>query len=322
MGFRPAPARADPRCDAAPGRTLFSATVPRPVEDAQQGLSHQSAARAGSPRSGRRAADHRRYCPAIGTSPCPARARSPAGCVEILSRDMAAPRSLVFCAHRETRSAVRHVQGYGVVALLVGEHSHGERNCALAGPCATEGRGYASPPMSPRAGSTCPLSALSSMSKSPAMPKRCSTAPGRTGRAGRKGVAVLIVPFSGPPPGRGVAAEPRRKSRRNGGTCATAKAIGRRERERLLGKLLAPVEVEEADRDLAQRLLAERSPEEIAAMLVNAHRASLPEPEDLIANTPQARADAQKDRHASRLRGYGVVPDGCRSRRLCPTRAG
>ena len=39
------------------------------------------------------------------------------------------------------------------------------------------------------------------------------------------------------------------------------------------------------------------TPAEIAAMLVHAHRAQMPEPEDLIANTPEARRDAQKERH-------------------------
>jgi ATP-dependent RNA helicase DeaD len=70
-------------------------------------------------------------------------------------------------------------------------------------------------------------------------------------------------------------------------------AIAERDRERLLGKLLAPTEFDEADRELAQRLLAERSPEDIAAMLVHAHRARLPEPEEISANS----REAQKERH-------------------------
>jgi ATP-dependent RNA helicase DeaD len=53
--------------------------------------------------------------------------------------------------------------------------------------------------------------------------------------------------------------------------------------ERMLGALLAPVEIDEADRALAARLLAERSPEEIAAALIQAHRAKLPQPEELLA---------------------------------------
>ncbi|MEZ5743534.1 MAG: DbpA RNA binding domain-containing protein, partial [Sphingomonadaceae bacterium] len=74
-------------------------------------------------------------------------------------------------------------------------------------------------------------------------------------------------------------------------------AIRAQDRERLLQALLQPVEIDEADREIATRLMAERSPEEIAAMLVQAHRASLPEPEELIENTPEARREAQKERH-------------------------
>ena len=74
-------------------------------------------------------------------------------------------------------------------------------------------------------------------------------------------------------------------------------AIKAKDHERLLSVLLQPVEIDDADRDLAQKILAERSPEEIAAMLVQAHRAKMPEPEELIANTPEARREAQKERH-------------------------
>jgi len=74
-------------------------------------------------------------------------------------------------------------------------------------------------------------------------------------------------------------------------------AIKAKDRERLLEQLLAPVEVDDGDRELAERLLAERTPAVIAAMLVHAHRAKMPEPEDLIANTPAAQREAQKERH-------------------------
>ena len=53
--------------------------------------------------------------------------------------------------------------------------------------------------------------------------------------------------------------------------------------ERMLEALLAPVEIEDTDRELVNRLLAERTPEEIAAALVQAHRARMPEPEELLA---------------------------------------
>jgi len=118
---------------------------------------------------------------------------------------------------------------------------------------------------------------------------------GRTGRAGKKGIAVLIVPY------------PRRKrveSMLRGANiraewiqAPTAEAIRQQDRERLLTALLQPIDYDEEDRSLAQRLLAERSPEEIAVALVHAHRSALPEPEELAETTPEARRAAQQERH-------------------------
>jgi len=54
---------------------------------------------------------------------------------------------------------------------------------------------------------------------------------------------------------------------------------------------------DEADSDLVDSLLEQRSARELAAMLVSAHRAKLPEPEDLIANTPEAHRAAKAERH-------------------------
>ena len=49
--------------------------------------------------------------------------------------------------------------------------------------------------------------------------------------------------------------------------------------------------------ELADKLLETKSPQEIAAMLVQAHRASMPEPEELLAQSVDAQRAAQKDRH-------------------------
>ena len=73
--------------------------------------------------------------------------------------------------------------------------------------------------------------------------------------------------------------------------------IRARDRERLLTTLLAPVETEEEDRALGARLLVERTPEEIAAALVRAHRAALPAAEELIEATPDARRAASAEGH-------------------------
>ncbi|MFM7350085.1 MAG: DbpA RNA binding domain-containing protein, partial [Erythrobacter sp.] len=114
---------------------------------------------------------------------------------------------------------------------------------------------------------------------------------GRTGRAGRKGIAVLIVPF--PARRRVEAMLHRARIAAEWQDVPDREAIAMRDRERLLGKLLAPTDFDEADRELARQLLAQRSPEDIAALLVHAHRARLPEPEDIVANS----REAQKERH-------------------------
>src|SRR5690606_17268956 len=110
---------------------------------------------------------------------------------------------------------------------------------------------------------------------------------GRTGRAGKKGTAVLIVPY-----------QRRRRvdSMLRGAKIAadwvaapSAADIRQADRERMMTALLAPVDVDDEDRALAQRLLAERSAEDIAVALVQAHRARLPEPEDLIGGEPRAQ---------------------------------
>jgi ATP-dependent RNA helicase DeaD len=75
----------------------------------------------------------------------------------------------------------------------------------------------------------------------------------------------------------------------------TPEAIRTADRERLLVKLLAPVEVDEEDQALAERLLSEKTPAEIAAALVHAHRSALPPPEELIAAEQRAERRPPRD---------------------------
>jgi ATP-dependent RNA helicase DeaD len=64
----------------------------------------------------------------------------------------------------------------------------------------------------------------------------------------------------------------------------------------LLEALLQPVEADDDDRALAQKLLEQRSPEDIAAALVRAHRARLPAPEELLDGdaAPAARQEGPR----------------------------
>lgn len=62
-------------------------------------------------------------------------------------------------------------------------------------------------------------------------------------------------------------------------------------------KLTAPVEFDDEDRALAGELMSRLSPEDIAAALVQAHRSKLPQPEELLANTSEAREKNRLNRH-------------------------
>ena len=77
-------------------------------------------------------------------------------------------------------------------------------------------------------------------------------------------------------------------------------------------QLLAEVEVEEEDRALAVRLMAERTPEDIAAALVHMHRATMPQAEDLI---DQSKQPTQDERSQGPRAGFEDT-DGADARRL------
>ena len=104
---------------------------------------------------------------------------------------------------------------------------------------------------------------------------------GRTGRAGRKGVSVLLVPTARRRRAEqmfaaaGIAAEWRAPP--------AAAAIRRLDQARLADDaiLAEPATVEELD--LAGALLAGRTPEAVAVALIRLHRAGLPAPEEIAA---------------------------------------
>jgi ATP-dependent RNA helicase DeaD len=188
--------------------------------------------------------------------------------------------ALLFCA---TRDNVRRLhsslteRGFNAVALS-GEHSQSERNQALQALRDGRARVLVATDVAAR-GIDLPNLSLVVHVELPRDAETLQHRSGRTGRAGRKGIAVLVVPY------------PRRKrveSVLRGARIEaewikppTPEDIARGDRERLLAALLAPVEVDEEDRALAARLLEEKSPEEIAAALVRVHRARMPAAEEL-----------------------------------------
>jgi ATP-dependent RNA helicase DeaD len=204
--------------------------------------------------------------------------------------------AMLFCA---TRDNVRHLhaslveRGFGAVALS-GEHSQSERNQALQALRDRRARVCVATDVAAR-GIDLPTLSLVVHVELPRDAETLQHRSGRTGRAGKKGTAVLIVPY----PRRRRVEMMLRGARINAEwiSAPTPEDIRASDRERLLAALLEPVEIDDDDRALAERLLAEKSPQEIAAALVHAHRAKMPQPEELIANNPEAQRAAQQERH-------------------------
>ncbi|WP_374650253.1 DEAD/DEAH box helicase [Dongia sp.] len=204
--------------------------------------------------------------------------------------------AIIFC---HTREAVRHLhaslseRGFAAVALS-GELSQSERTHALqalrdgrARVCvATDvaARGLDLPDLSLVIHADLPREKATLLHRS-----------GRTGRAGRKGVCALIVPF------------PRRRHLERLLAEANIKAIWQdppkaeeiraRDQERMLDDPAIKEPATPEDLVLAQALLAGRPAEEIAAALIRFYRSRLPAPEDMFDSGP---ADMRQERYEER----------------------
>ncbi|TMJ15093.1 MAG: DEAD/DEAH box helicase [Alphaproteobacteria bacterium] len=189
--------------------------------------------------------------------------------------------AILFCATRENVRRLHSSlieRGFDAVALS-GEHSQSERNHALQALRDGRARVLVATDVAAR-GIDLPNLTLVVHVELPRDAETLQHRSGRTGRAGKKGTAVLIVPY------------PRRKRVEQVLRGAriqfewiqvpTAEDIRRSDRERLLASLVEEVEIDDEDRSLAQRLLELKSPEEIAAALVRAHRGRMPSPEEMV----------------------------------------
>jgi ATP-dependent RNA helicase DeaD len=197
-----------------------------------------------------------------------------------LLRFYESPGALVFC---NTRESVRHMhsalleRGFGAVALS-GELSQNERNHALQALRDGRARICVATDVAAR-GIDLPNLNLVIHAELPNDAEILKHRSGRTGRAGRKGIAVLLVPVSR-----------RRKAERllvdagvqpEWGGPPSAEDVRKLDQERMIKDELLNEENTEEDLVLARALLAERSPEDVAAALVRIYRSRLPAPEDV-----------------------------------------
>ena len=207
-----------------------------------------------------------------------------------------APSALVFCS---TRDHVRHLQaallerGFSVVALS-GELTQNERTLALQSLRDGRARVCVATDVAAR-GIDLPSLDLVIHADLPNDAEVMQHRSGRTGRAGRKGTSVLLVP-------------PARRRRAElllnlagvdaaWGIAPQADEIRKLDHDRMKDVLFTE-ETTADDLALAQALLAERSAEDIAAALARLYRARLPSPEDILdpgERTSRPRDDRGRD---------------------------
>jgi len=206
--------------------------------------------------------------------------------------------SIIFC---HTRESVRRLhgslleRGFDVVALS-GELSQAERSHALQALRDGHARVCVATDVAAR-GIDLPDLGLVIHAEIPNNKETLLHRSGRTGRAGRKGVCVLMVPYS--------------RQRRVDGLLRLANvtatwedpplpdAIRARDQERLLADPVLSEAASEEDTALAQFLLDGRTPEQLAVALARLYRARLPEPEELFI------APQREDRGDRKPRGEG-----------------
>jgi ATP-dependent RNA helicase DeaD len=197
-----------------------------------------------------------------------------------LLRLVESPTAIVFC---NTREAVRHLsatlteRGFATVTLS-GELSQHERNQAMQALRNGRSRVLVATDVAAR-GIDLPNVGIVIHADLPHDVETLQHRSGRTGRAGKKGVSAILTPF-----GR------RRSAERLFSQAGiqpiwvgppTALEIRALDAERFLADPALAEPASEDDLDMARRMLAERSAEDIAAALVRLYHARLPAIEDV-----------------------------------------
>ena len=225
--------------------------------------------------------------------------------------------ALVFCATREAvkRLHMRLVErGFSAVALS-GELTQAERTQALQAIRDGRSRVLVATDVAAR-GLDLPDLTLVIHADLPNDGETLLHRSGRTGRAGRKGLCALIVPFNKRRKADTLLAAA--KVRVTWGVPPTADEIRVRDNERFMASAIFTDEPAEDDVGLARGLQAARTPEEIALALVRMHRAQLPAPEDLAEDRGPPKRDegfrAGRERFEGKER-FASKGEGARPRR-------
>ncbi|MEY2943112.1 MAG: hypothetical protein RLY97_1126, partial [Pseudomonadota bacterium] len=204
--------------------------------------------------------------------------------------------AMLFCA---TRDNVRHLhaslveRGFAAVALS-GEHSQNERNYALQALRDKRARVCVATDVAARGIDVASLSLVVHV-EIPRDAEALQHRSGRTGRAGKKGTAVIIVPY----PRRKRVEMMLRGAKINAEwmEVPSAAAIREQDRDRLITTLMEPIDASDDEREMAARLLEHKTPEDLALALVRAHAAKLPAPEELITLSAKGRENGPDNAH-------------------------
>jgi ATP-dependent RNA helicase DeaD len=221
------------------------------------------------------------------------------GAVVNLLRFLDPPGALVFC---NTRNAVRHMEaqlterGFSCVALS-GELSQSERNHALQALRDGRARVCVATDVAAR-GIDLPGLNLVIHAELPNDAQVLQHRSGRTGRAGKKGVSVLLVP----PSRRRRAEEMLGRARVNAvwGNAPSAEDIRKVDQQRLLENPLLVEPGTDDDLAMADDLLKTHSPRQLAAAFVKMYRAGLPAPEEIEDEGPYQQSHKASREHRDR----------------------
>ena len=275
--------------DAAPGerRTLmFSATVPRSIATLAKRY-QRDAVRISTAAEQKQHVDieYRAYTVAPNDRE---------NAIINVLRYFEAKNALVFCA---TRAAVNHMtsrfnnRGFSVVALS-GELSQNERTHALQAMRDGRARVCIATDVAAR-GIDLPNLELVIHADVPRNRESLLHRSGRTGRAGRKGVSVVIVPYNWRKRTERLFQNANIEAKWSGPPLAAD--ILQRDDERLLADPALNEPLNEGEETFARKLVAQHGADQVAAAFVRLYRAGQSAPEELLDNAPAERKSKRRE---------------------------